>query len=426
VALKEDSAYSFLRDRNIIVLIGCRIIWGLTQALFTSYFSLFALAQKGVTPELLGLVISVKSVGTVILSPIAGYLADSLGRKKMIFAGTSLHAISYLFYLVATDFNMIFIGSLIEGMAVLHMPALQALTQDSIVRSRRSLGLSATTGLQAIPTLISPFIGGVLAERLGIDTGMRIGFTLAFAAGLLVAFIRLRFLRETVNDVTERFELRSLCSVAKRSYAGMFSLLREYKLLRGLVYLSLVDTFFAALTAPFWIVYAKTLIGITTVEWGMIEVVVAAVNIIILFFSGSLVDRLGRKRVMLLTLAVAPMANLGFIYCQSAVQVAFVRVLLTAQNAFIMPASTALLADIVPRKDRGRAIAAIGWQPIVITIGAISSGFFRFPPYFVGSIVSGYTYEVDVRLPWFLLALGYVLEFLVCHRMVREPEKPAE
>ncbi|MEM2093950.1 MAG: MFS transporter [Candidatus Bathyarchaeia archaeon] len=424
--MNSGSAYSFLRERNIVVLIACRIIWGLTQALFTSYFSLFALAQKGVTPELLGLIVSVKSLGTVILSPIAGYLADALGRKKMIFAGTCLHAASYLFYLVATDFNMIFIGSLVEGMAVLHMPALQAITQDSLVRSRRSLGLSATTGLQAIPTLISPFIGGLLAERLGIDAGMRIGFGLAFAAGILVAFIRLKFLRETVNDVTERFDVMGIYKVVKRSYAGMFSLLREYKLLRGFIYVSLVDTFFASITAPFWVVYAKTIIGLTTVEWGIIEVIAAAVNILVLFFSGSLVDRLGKKKIMLLNLTAAPVVNLAFIYCGNATHVALIRVLLTAQNAFILPAATALLADIVPRKDRGRAIAAVGWQPIVISIGAVSSGFFRFLPYFIGSLLSGYVYELDVRLPWYLLVSGYVAEAVICHYVVREPENPAE
>ncbi len=424
--MQTGSSYSFLKERNVIVLIGCRIIWGLTQALFMPYFSLFALAQEGVTPELLGLIVSVKAVGTVILSPIAGHLADSLGRKKMIFAGTSLHAISYLFYLVATDFKMIFFGSFIEGMAVLHMPALNAITQDSIVRSKRSLGLSATTGLQAIPTLISPFIGGILAEQLGIDAGMRIGFALATIAGLLVATIRLRFLKETIDKATVKMKLGELATIVRTSYSGMFSLLREYKLLQGLICISVIDTFFAALTAPFWIVYAKTAIGISTVEWGMIEVIVAGINILVLFFSGTIVDHLGKKKTMLITLAVAPLVNIAFVYSQNTLQVTLVRVLLTMQNAFIMPAATALMADIVPRKDRGRAIAAIGWQPIVITIGAISSGFFRFPPYFIGSFLSGYIYEIDIRLPWFVLVSGYVLELVACHRLIREAEEPAE
>jgi len=409
-----------------MVLIACRIIWGLTQALFMTYFSLFALAQDGVTSELLGYIISIRAVGTAVISPMAGYLADSLGRKKIIFVGTAGHAVSYLFYVVARDFRMMFIGSLIEGLSVIHMPALQAITQDSLIQSRRGLGLSATTGLQALPSLVSPLIGGILADRIGPDSGMRIGFSLAFIVGIGVAFIRLRFLRETVDRTVERIDMRSLASLTKESYVGMFSLLREYKALWGLTVITLIDTLFAAIAAPFWVVYAGNVVGISTIEWGLIEIIVAGVNVLVLIFSGNFVDRFGRRRVMLINLLLAPVVNLSFIYCQNFPQMLLFRISLTVQNAFMMPAATALMADIIPRKDRGRAIAAIGWQPIVITLGAMSAGFFRFLPFFVGSVLSGYIYELDPRYPWLLLTGGYALELITCHFLIREPEKPAD
>ena len=424
--MKKESSYSFLRERNIIVLISCRIIWGLTQALFMSYFSLFALAQQGVTLEMLGLIFSLKAVGTVILTPIAGYLADSLGRKKMIFAGTSLHAISYLFYLVATDYKMILVGSFVEGLAIIHFPALQAITQDSLAQSERGLGLSATTGLQALPSLISPFIGGILYERLGIDTGMRIGFALAFVAGLTVAFIRLKFLNETVSKSAEKFEVGNLISILGKSYSGMFSILREYKELRGLIVLTTVDTFFAAIAAPFWVVYAKEVIGLSTMEWGITQSLIAGVNVVVLLFSGIYADRFGRKKIMLVNLLMAPIVNISFIYCQNLYQVLLFQSFLTAQNAFTMPAASALQADIVPKEARGRAIAALGWQPIVISMGAVSQGFFRCPPYFIGSLLSGYIYEMNPRYPWFLMAGAYVAEVVICYFLIKEPEKPAE
>jgi len=424
--MARGSFYSFLRERNIMVLISCRILWGLTQALFMPYFSLFALAQEGVTNELLGLAISVKAIGTAILAPLAGYMADSIGRKKMIFAGTILHAISYLFYLAARDFRMIFVGSLFEGLSIVHLPALQAITHDSLVKSRRGLGLSATVGLQALPSLVSPFIGGVFAEELGIDMGMRIGFALAFAVGVAVAFIRLRFLRETLNDNRMKAESGSLFALMKESYASMFGLLREYRALKGLIVLSAIDTFFTAITAPFWIVYAKAIIGLSAFEWGIIEVVAAAVSTLVLIFSGGFADRYGSKGVMLVNLFLAPWINLSFIFCESFAHVAVFRVLLAIQNAFTMPAATALVADIVPRESRGRAVAAVGWQPIVLSLGAISTGFFRFPPYFLGSALSGYVYSLDARYPWLLLAGGYAFGFVVCWFLVNEPEEPEE
>ena len=392
------------------------------------YFSLFVLAQQGVGPEQLGFIISLRAVGTAAIAPMAGYLADSLGRKKIIFIGTAGHAASYLFYFAAHDLNLIVIGSLIEGLSVVHMPALSAITQDSIARNRRGVGLSATTGLQALPTLVSPLIGGVLAEQMGIDAGMRIGFALAFVVGLVVATIRLRFLRETVDRTAAPIKLRDVPGLAARSYHGMFSLLREYQAIRGLAVIGLVDTFFTAVTSPFWVVYAEEAIGITTAEWGLIETIVAAVNITALIVSGNLVDRFGRKRLILANLALAPVTNLSFIFCRNFSQTLLFRVVLTLQGAFIMPATTALMADIIPRKDRGRAIAALGWQPIVVTLGAVPSGFFRFLPFFAGSALSGYIYDLNPAhaYPWMLLAMGYVLELALCLLIVKEPDKPEE
>ncbi len=424
--MKKELSYGFLRNRNIIVLISCRIIWGLTQALFMSYFSLFTLAQEGVTPEMLGLIVSLRAVGTVIISPIAGFLADSLGRKKMILAGTSLHAISYLFYLAAKDYRMILVGSLVEGLAVIHFPALQAITQDSLAQSERGLGLSATTGLQALPSLVSPFVGGILYESRGIDAGMRIGFILAFLAGLTVAFIRFKFLNETVSRPTEKSEDRSLISIFVNSYRDMFSILKEYKELRGLIILSAVDTFFASIAAPFWVVYATGVIGISKLEWGIIQSLVAGVNVAVLLFSGGFADRLGKKKVMLINILMAPIVTISFIFCQNFYQVLLFNSVLTIQNAFTMPAASALQADIVPKRSRGRAIAALGWQPIVISLGAVSQGFFKFPPYFVGSLLSGVVYSMDLSLPWILLAGGYITELVVCYFLIKEPKKPTE
>jgi hypothetical protein len=86
------------------------------------------------------------------------------------------------------------------------------------------------------------------------------------------------------------------------------------------------------------------------------------------------------------------------------------------------------MADIIPRKDRGRAIAALGWQPIVVTLGAVPSGFFRFLPFFAGSALSGYIYDLNPAhaYPWMLLAMGYVLELALCLLIVKEPDKPEE
>jgi len=83
------------------------------------------------------------------------------------------------------------------------------------------------------------------------------------------------------------------------------------------------------------------------------------------------------------------------------------------------------MVDIAPRRDRGRAIAAVGLLPIVISLEAVSAGFFRFPPFFVGSVLSCCICELNLSYPWFLLAGGCVFELVISWFLIREPEKRA-
>jgi MFS family permease len=421
------SDYQFLKEQNILVLISCRIIWGMTQLLFTPYFSLFILAQPGGSPEILGIVASVKVISFIIITPIAGLLTDSRGRVTMITLGTVLHAITYLFYVFANDVTMIILGSFAEGLSLIHLPALRAITHESLKPRTKGLGLSATTGLESLPRVIAPFLGGVLTEWIGIDAGMRIGFTLGFFVGLLVAFIRYRFLQETLQTpLTESIKITKIWNVLQTSYSNMLYLLREYISLRGLVVVAALNAFFAALTAQFWIVYAQNTIGASTTEWGVIEMIVAPYTILVLLFSGKLVDRYGRKRIILSCLALAPGIILVFLFSSNFLTLLAFRLGLATLNSFALPATTAIISDIVPSHSRGRAFAAIGMIPITISLDSSASGFYMFLPSITGSVASGFIYSFNPQLPWVLLTIGYIAQFGLSWLLIKEPHRTYE
>lgn len=420
------SDYHFLKDRNILVLISCRIIWGMTQLLFTPYFSLFILTQPGGSPEILGIVASVKAISFIIITPIAGLLTDTKGRVTLITLGTALHAVTYLFYVFANDVTMIILGSFAEGLSLIHLPALRAITHESLQPRTKGLGLSATTGLESLPRVIAPFLGGILTEWIGIDQGMRIGFSLGFVVGLLVAFIRYRFLQETLQTpLAVSIKMTQILTVLQTSYSNMLHLLREYISLRGLVVVAALNSFFAALTAQFWIVYAQNTIGVSTTEWGLIEMIVAPYTIMVLLFSGKLVDRYGRKQIILSCLALAPGMILIFLFSTNFLTLLIFRLGLATLNSFVLPATTAIISDIVPSRSRGRAFAAIGMVPITISLESSASGFYMFLPSITGSVASGFIYSFNSQLPWILLTIGFIIQFSLSWLMIKEPHTRA-
>ena len=75
-----------------------------------------------------------------------------------------------------------------------------------------------------------------------------------------------------------------------------------------------------------------------------------------------------------------------------------------------MPASTALLADYVPREMRGRVMAAIGRGSVLIGAtgggtGGPGMGYLFTIPVIMSSLVGGFLYSMNPRFPWLVIAI---------------------
>jgi MFS family permease len=77
----------------------------------------------------------------------------------------------------------------------------------------------------------------------------------------------------------------------------------------------------------------------------------------------------------------------------------------------LMTASSALMADLVPRESRGRVSG--------------SSSFFTLIAMAVGSFLGGYIYDnISHQLPWWLQYVFVVPSILIILFFVKEPKKP--
>ncbi len=84
-------------------------------------------------------------------------------------------------------------------------------------------------------------------------------------------------------------------------------------------------------------------------------------------FMGALADRLGRRPVVLVSLAAQALTFTGYLLAPSAAALIALRGLSGALTAGLMPAATGMVADLAPENRRGRWIgilsggASIGW-----------------------------------------------------------------
>ncbi|MFO7398025.1 MAG: MFS transporter [Actinomycetales bacterium] len=108
-------------------------------------------------------------------------------------------------------------------------------------------------------------------------------------------------------------------------------------------------------------------------EWAMNSYTLAFAGL--LFTFGVIGDRYGRKRTLMIGMLVFGLSSLASAYAQTPGQLIGARAIMGIGGAAIMPATLAIISNVFPLRERGKAIGI--WASgvgIAITIGPVTGG----------------------------------------------------
>lgn len=175
--------------RDLYFVAASLLTWGIGGGMIYIFQPLY-IQELGADPILIGTILGVNGIAMTISHIPAGYLADRIGRRPMMWASWILGFMAAVVMAFARGLPMFVVGLLLHGLTSAVLSPLNSYV--SAARGKWSVGravsfISASYNAGAI---IGPLLGGFVAERFGLCWIYNLAAIFFFLSLMLILFIR--------------------------------------------------------------------------------------------------------------------------------------------------------------------------------------------------------------------------------------------
>lgn len=173
-------------DTNLQIVFGVTLTAILGVSSITPAFPMIAQALN-ISPEKIGLLITVFTFPGILLTPVLGILADRFGRKRILVPSLMLFGLAGSSCFFIRDFNLMLLLRFIQGVGAASLGSINVtIIGDLYSGKQRSAAMGYNASVLSVGTASYPLIGGALAT-LGWYYPFILPLT-AFPIGFLVLF----------------------------------------------------------------------------------------------------------------------------------------------------------------------------------------------------------------------------------------------
>lgn len=265
----------------------------------------------GVSQAAIGLTIGLYGLARFLVNVPAGALAERVGRRGTLALGGCCTAVGNLLCAIAPNYPAFLGARFLAGIgAALTLTAAQIVLADISTPARRGRIMATYSGVFAFAVGIGPYPGGLLAEHLGLSAPFY-----AFA-GLSLAGAALGWWRVPETRGMREGLVVSAASAAATPALPFLAQLRLLLAQRRFALISLVSfgAAFARTGALFNVIplLGRARLGLAPDQIGLGLGLISVVGLALAYPSGVLVDRFGRKVVIVPATVLTGLALLLF------------------------------------------------------------------------------------------------------------------
>ncbi|MBA2278680.1 MAG: MFS transporter [Chloroflexia bacterium] len=322
----------------------------------------------GVSQTAIGLTIAVYGLARFLVNVPAGHLADRFGRRTTLAAGGLTTVVGASLCAVAPDYPIFLIARFIAGAgAACVLTGGQIVLADISSPHNRGRMMAVYQGVFLFSVGAGAVPGGFLAARFGLASPFWANAALAGAAAVLAWFA----VPETRDRRSGPAGAGSVVPSVKPPRIG--AQWRTLAATDGFLLISLVSfaAFFARTGALFNVIplLADREIGLATDQIGIGLGMSSIVVLVLSYPSGALVDRFGRKAVIVPSTILSGAGMLAFGFAGSFGAFLLACALWSAASGVSSAAPAAYAADIAPS---GMTAAALGTYRTIADFGYVA------------------------------------------------------
>jgi len=264
--------------------------------------------EFGVTQTAIGLTIAVYGLARFLVNVPAGGLADRFGRRATLAAGGLITIAGTVLCAIAPNYPLFLIARFVAGAgAACVLTGGQIMLADIASPHNRGRVMAIYQGVFLFSVGAGAWPGGWLASEFGLASPFWANATLAGIVTLLAWF----FVPETRGHRDGRDAARA--NAPKLSFGQQ---LRIVTATPGFLLISVISftAFFARTGALFNVIplLAENEIGLAPDQIGLGIGMISIVGLVLVYPSGALVDRFGRKAVIVPSMLCSALAMLTY------------------------------------------------------------------------------------------------------------------
>lgn len=383
------------------ILVAMAFCMAMQMTGFVMILPLFArrFESFGGDVQALGVSAVAYALTSTFAAPFIGMLADRIGRRPLILFSLAGYVLAFGGYLFATSsWQLILLRGLAGVFTAGLLPAMMSIIGDLAPESRRAQWIGIVNGGASAGWIAGPLLGGMLYDRFGYVVPFAASIAMAFGALLLAAFL----IPETYSPAAHPTQMHS-------DWVHRLRALPARSTFMMLLIITFGVMFAWAFIEPQFMFYAYDDLSWTSSQLGLVMSVFGVAFMFGEFALGQLSDRLGRKPVLVLGLALFSAQFVGLVIFRDVTWIVVSFILAGLGNALYDPALNALILDIIPPEH------TTGMMGLKGTAGSLGN--------LLGpALVVLFTPFVSPQIV-FLIATGLILTLVLASGLVlRSPE----